>query len=126
MKIPVYLCECHEWSDGEDDHIEDHNSFYDIKYFIIKNEPDVRVICVWSAHDYMPPFEAGLMMGKQELSEKDQVVDEIDVDVAWRLVNKATRINLADSHSASDEMEKAVEEWRASIVQKPLVFKTHW
>jgi hypothetical protein len=33
--VEVYLLECHEWSDGDDEHEEDHNDYYDLKYFYV-------------------------------------------------------------------------------------------
>lgn len=37
--IPVYLYKCMVWSDGEDHPEEDHNSYYDFEYIILKKEP---------------------------------------------------------------------------------------
>ena len=40
MEIPITFVECHVWSDGEDDHEEDHNLYYDCKYFVV--DPDFK------------------------------------------------------------------------------------
>lgn len=48
--FPVYLLICNTWSDGEDYHEEDHNSYYDIKYFYIVNNSNYKCIFSWNAN----------------------------------------------------------------------------
>jgi hypothetical protein len=48
--IPIYLLECHSWSDGEDVHEEDHNLYYDLNYFYLVNEPVYKLRYVWCVH----------------------------------------------------------------------------
>ena len=42
--------ECHVWSDGEEDHEEEHNFYYDVNYFYIVNEPGYKLMYVWRVH----------------------------------------------------------------------------
>jgi hypothetical protein len=48
--IPIYLLECHSWSDGEEVHEEDHNSYYDLNYFYLVDEPGYKLMYVWHVH----------------------------------------------------------------------------
>jgi hypothetical protein len=49
MTIDVYLLECQTWSDGEDEHEEDHNYYYDLKYFYVSRSYTGHVIFAWKA-----------------------------------------------------------------------------
>ena len=49
--VSVYLCECDVWSDGADDHEEDHNYYYDIKYFILDTDTNYICIFAWNAYN---------------------------------------------------------------------------
>lgn len=49
--VSVYLNECDTWSDGADDHEEDHNFYYDIKHFVLEANPMYMCIFSWSAYN---------------------------------------------------------------------------
>lgn len=53
--VSVYLSECDTWSDGEDEHEEDHNFYYDLKYFVLEENPNYMCIYAWQSyksHEY--------------------------------------------------------------------------
>jgi len=86
MSIPIYLLECHTWSDGEDDHEEDHNYYYDIKYFYLQHNPK-RCIFAWNANS--DDMNTGLIM--MMVHERDLVhekeVGSVYCDEAKRCVS---------------------------------------
>jgi len=47
--IPIYLNECHSWSDGEEHLDEDHNSAYDFKYFVLERDGATVYCCATAA-----------------------------------------------------------------------------
>lgn len=53
MSIPVYLLECHIWSDGEENHEEDHNSYYDIMFFYLMDLNEYKYIYSWRADSHI-------------------------------------------------------------------------
>lgn len=73
MTIPVYLLECHTWSDGEDDHEEDHNSYYDMKFFYLVDSDSYK--CIYSWHVGSDP-SSGLVMEVTELMNLCELDDE--------------------------------------------------
>lgn len=48
MTIPVYLLECRTWSDGEDDHEDNHNSNYDVMFFYLVDSQAYKCIYSWT------------------------------------------------------------------------------
>lgn len=47
--VSVYLNECDTWSDGEE-HEEDHNFYYDIKYFVLEENPIYMCVYAWNSY----------------------------------------------------------------------------
>lgn len=86
---PVYLLECHEWSDGDEEHEEDHNYHYDIKYFYIVNNPVYKCIFAWNARSdktcgFPMEIKSGNLHGEKE-------VDTIEIREAKALVRARIR-----------------------------------
>jgi hypothetical protein len=91
-RIPVYYSECHQWSDGEEHPDEHHNRYYDIKYFIVYQNPVYAVIYAWKPpfDDRPDDFGGGLLMElKHGLDTEHTYQDgDIDLDYAKELVRK--------------------------------------
>ena len=47
--LPIFTKECHHWSDGEDEHDEDHNSYYDLCFLFIVKDPTCIITYSWNA-----------------------------------------------------------------------------
>jgi hypothetical protein len=56
--LPIYLNECHVWSDGEDEHDEDHNSCYDLFIVFLVKEPTSIITFSWNARS---TYEHGMI-----------------------------------------------------------------
>ena len=82
--------QCQSWSDGEDDHEEDHNSLYDIKYFYIKNEEDYK--CAYSWNAYLGHMESGFLFecpeSNYEELKQEKVCGTVTLEEARRCLNK--------------------------------------
>ena len=48
--VSVYLRKCEIWSDGEEDHKESHNHYYDVKFFILEETPNYVCIFSWCGY----------------------------------------------------------------------------
>ena len=81
VQIPVYRHLCHVWSDGEEEHEEDHNSSYDFDYFRVSShdDPFLRICCVSSGH-IMTPHE----------KEDSDVVRHIPLTAALAILDKGS------------------------------------
>lgn len=86
--IDVYLLECHTWSDGEDDHEEDHNYYYDIKYFYVSKSPIGHVIFAWKA--MFDDISTGLIMQANDIYEmmSEKHMGNISLEQAKHLVSE--------------------------------------
>lgn len=85
---PVYLLECHEWSDGDEEHEEDHNYYYDIKYFYIVNTPVYKCIFTWNARS---DKTHGIPMEIKSLLHGEKEVETIEICEAKALVRNSIR-----------------------------------
>ena len=88
---PIYLLECHTWSDGESDHKEDHNIYYDLKYFYIVKKPNY--ICTYCWNAYSGDHNTGMItetISRQHLEEHnaEKMVGDISDELAKFLVEK--------------------------------------
>ena len=66
--IPIALAECHVWSDGEDDHEEDHNIYYDLKYFVVFERPGFILTYAWKVYD-RDDHTSGMLFEMSRLDE---------------------------------------------------------
>jgi hypothetical protein len=89
MSIPIYLLECHTWSDGEDDHEEDHNYYYDIKYFYLMDSKNYKCIYSWNAQ---ANIESGLIMEVTDLMNCCELDQERIYQAAISLENAKEQI----------------------------------
>ena len=105
--LPVYLSECHTWSDGEDEHEEDHNSYYDIKYFFLEKAEHCRnpsCVYAWSAHS---DEHSGIVMHGEMTEKHTMQVAEFELEYAKKLVleyakkQRKTSIRRRDIHAIS-------------------------
>lgn len=88
--LPIYLLECHVWSDGEDDHEEDHNLYYDMHIVFLVNEPISIITFSWNANS---TYEDGIItqwknpMHIQEL-QYIKAIGYMPCDILKRLVHE--------------------------------------
>jgi hypothetical protein len=89
--IQVYLSECETWSDGDDFHEEDHNLYYDTKFFYIINEPDYKCVFMWNVYygnideGFASEWTSSMHINKLDNS---QPCETISKEKAIELINK--------------------------------------
>ena len=90
--LPVYLLECDTWSDGASDHEEDHNIYYDMKYFYLVNEPFLKIRYSWFC--YNSTAESGMVTETRtqqhldEMNRGEKVVASMPIEEVIRLLKK--------------------------------------
>lgn len=89
--IQVYLSECDTWSDADDFHEEDHNLYYDTKFFYIINEPDYKVVFMWNI--YYDTIDKGFVSewsNSMHINKLDncQPCETISKEIVIELMNK--------------------------------------
>ena len=88
--VQIYLLECHTWSDGEDDHEEDHNSYYDLKFFHVAPK------CVYAWNVHLSSMENGLF---HEWTSESHT-KEIDDGIPCGTITKQQAISLIENELA--------------------------
>jgi len=90
--LPVYLLECDTWSDGASDHEEDHNIYYDLKYFYLVNEPFLKIRFSWfcynSTADSGMVTETRTQQHLDEMNRGEKVVESMPMEEVIRLLKK--------------------------------------
>ena len=79
--IPVYLYKCMEWSDGEEHPEEDHNSYYDFEYIILKKN---------QINLYLLSIPEGIVLCSSHPSEfeTNEIIREITEKEVLKLLNR--------------------------------------
>lgn len=93
--IQVYLSECDTWSDADDFHEEDHNLYYDTKFFYIINEPDYKCVFMWNIYygnidqGFVSEWSNSMHINKLNNSQpcetisKEKVIELMNKELEW-------------------------------------------
>jgi hypothetical protein len=90
MEVPIYLSECRSWSDGEDDHEEDHNFYYDLNYFYLIDEPGYKLMYVWCVH--FANMEQGMAIEEKDVN----TIQELASGVRLNSISREKAVGLVE------------------------------